>query len=549
MSKKGQVFILAAILLSVVLFSLAAIRNKSEQRQIKGDFEALSENYQIEASRLINSAITQPGIDPHDAFKSFSMMFTSYAKGKNPEYGLIYILSFEDKIQVTNFLNRDIKVIGCGVGGAEYSVTIPGGFDNINANLNFEGFNIKAGIVPADLQFVCGNISELSGDQQVGVPCAYLYPGESVTEMELAVMIDDAPYKSCIKKGVPEIMQVGIMRQGEQAKVSATGSCISEDFCEGLDQGQCGTCGGDVCFWWPIGCSAYGINGLCLGKYAYPSRDPVGGSCPATTCKQLCIGSRIFYTDDCDEPIGTSIKDCEKTNETNEVCRNAPNAQCCTKLATKSCCGEDICWYNNCDNPALELTESCEKGEGCRGADAECCDLRYTTKCYENKAYYYSDCETREELIEDCDKKGKSYVCRDESDGLDKAKCCKKDKKLVCHEGDVYYLSDCGTIEDLKEDCDDETEICEDEECVDNLYKQLTCKCERYSGDGWTYAELFAYCKILCGEGASCKEGTLSGGSGDRECMCYNEYLTSCSENPSCGSDTPISELGCIPVI
>lgn len=306
MGKKGQVFILAAILIAAILFSLATIKNKSEQEGIKGDFEALSENFEIEASKLINSAMKQHGVMVHEAFKSFSTMFASYAKGKNPEYGLIYILSFEDigfgnRIQVTNFLDRNIIIQGCGEDGKDYSVNISGGFDRINANLNFEGFTIQTDIVPVGLEFDCTNITSLLGYKEASV-CAFLYQNTT----ELAVVIDGAPYMSCVKKGVPEIMQVGIMKQGEQAKVSASGECISRDFCENIfNEAGCTKCGKDVCFWWP---SSEGCGDLCLNKYAYPSR--YSGKCK-NKCDTCCSGKKVFYCDTCKNLIKLK-EDCAK---------------------------------------------------------------------------------------------------------------------------------------------------------------------------------------------------------------------------------------------
>lgn len=558
MNKRGQVFILAAILLAVILFSLSAIRNKSEQEQIKGDFELLSENYKIEASKLINAVVKQSEIDPHEAFKSFSMMFTSYAKGKNPEYGLIYILSFEDKIQVANFLNRGITVQGCGAGGAEYSVSIPPGFDKINANLNFEGFNIETGLVPTDLQFDCADIPSLSGDNQVSVPCAFLYPGEAVTEIDLAVVIDSASYKSCIKKGVPEIMQVSIMKQGEQARVSAVGSCISDDFCAGLEENQCEVCGKDVCFLWPeplepLPCE--GFERFCLNKYTYPSRDPQVGGCSAT-CDKACLGDKVYYKDTCENPIGLAPNgNCESQGE---VCRNA---QCCVKDDTRKCDDEKtfIGMYSSCDT-FEGVAEDCGDTKICYDqsdglSEITCCIKEDHLECYdeENSVYWYSNCQTTSgdyikgilELA--C---SEDMVCRDRGDNLpaeilEDAVCCIQDFEVKCFEGDVHTYSSCGTNEGLKEDCG--TAGCEDGQCNAVAYKQFNCKCEKFSGDGWSYAELQTRCKQLCGENAICKEGTIGGSSEDRYCMCYYEYSTGCLENPSCGSNTYIGEQACTP--
>lgn len=547
MSKRGQVYILAAILLAVVLFSLSAIKNKFEQKTIKGDFETLSENFQIEASKLINSVIESPNTDVHEAFKSFSTMFTSYAKGKNPEYGLIYILSYGDKIQVTNFLDRTINVQGCGAGGVVYNISIPGGFEKISASLNFEDFNIRTDQPLVGLEFDCENITlqqlqqggDISTPENNGRPCAFIY--SEAGETELAVVIDDAPYKSCIKKGVPDLMQVGIMKQGEQAKVSATGSCISEDFCKGFaDRVSCEQkCGKNVCFWWTIS----GGGGLCLNKHSYPDR--FSGKCPDNGDK-YCYEDQIWFYDACGNLISpVSGGNCGSQGK---VCRDETNqgglsTQCCDQKSRKECEGNDVRWYSSCNTK--EDLESCGTGEACRDAGgAQCCTIQYQTKCYQNNIYWYSSCDTQEGLATAC---GENWVCKDQAVGLPEARCCINNYEKKCSENDIYYYDSCGLKGSLVEDCTGGASCkCTDGACECVITMKQQCRCEKYSGGGWTYGELAGVCNAKCGEGATCLKGTVGGGPNDRHCTCYRDYWTDCSGNPSCGSgETKLAEQPC----
>ena len=59
MNKKGQIYILAALILSIVVFSLSQTINKFQQEELEEDFEKLSDNYELESSKLINSLIIQ----------------------------------------------------------------------------------------------------------------------------------------------------------------------------------------------------------------------------------------------------------------------------------------------------------------------------------------------------------------------------------------------------------------------------------------------------------------------------------------------------------
>ena len=57
MNKRGQVYILAALIISVVIFILALRPNVIIQEKIEDDFEKLSGNYEYESTRFINSLI------------------------------------------------------------------------------------------------------------------------------------------------------------------------------------------------------------------------------------------------------------------------------------------------------------------------------------------------------------------------------------------------------------------------------------------------------------------------------------------------------------
>ena len=50
LNKKGQIYLLAALILGFVIYGLSTVVNKSEQQKIEGDFERLSDNYNISIS-------------------------------------------------------------------------------------------------------------------------------------------------------------------------------------------------------------------------------------------------------------------------------------------------------------------------------------------------------------------------------------------------------------------------------------------------------------------------------------------------------------------
>lgn len=596
MSKRGQVFILAAILIAVILFSLSAVKNKSEQKEIKGDFDALAENFQIESSRLINSAIDS-GVEVHGAFKSFSTMFTSYAKGKNPEYGLIYVFSFGDKIQVTNFLERVITLQGCNPDtGEPYSINISGGFGAIPADVNFEDFNIKISEVPADLEIPCETIPSLTGEIVTSKFCAFISQPAVSTKTDLMVVIDGAPYYLCVEKDVPEIMQVSLMRQGEQAKVKGTGECIDQDFCRSFTTEQsCKSCGKGSCCWWPGG------KGVCISSYTYPNRCGDKPECYPTDEKLCLDDSTIYYYDSCGKPAPDGLVE---TCDSGEVCRdveykiNPP--QCCVKESVKKCSGNDIYWFSSCGT-LEDKVEKCQDKYVCHDedddlAEAKCCKKEDHNDCYENNIYWYSDCKdlegdyVQEALAYECDK-SKGWVCRVFGPG---ARCCLQNYEKKCNvadnnlyyydscdiKGDMVedctrycdaqnnrccvkqqgqkcsadskkicdYYDDCGKVEDCNTDCDAEGKYCSCDangcKCVTKIYKQFLCRTEYWTD--WGDCDEDA---PDCEEGYTCvdtEEDDCWEFWEEERCLCRKEVWTDCVKNPACDSGyTKVEEKEC----
>lgn len=518
MSKRGQVFILAAILIAVILFSLAAIKNKFEQKMITGDFEILAENFQIEASKLINSVMTNPDTTPdkvHEAFKSFSTMFTSYAKGKNPKYGLIYVLGYGDKIQVTNFLDRVITIQGTNPNtGDFYSINISGGFENIPADLNFGDFNIKIGETRTGLEFPCWPLSELTPNYVVQNTyfCAFM-PVSS--DIEFTVIIDEAPYYLCIQRGVPELMQVSLMRQGEQAKVKGTGKCINQDFCQTFTtQHSCEETGGNgICCWW--------ADRICISQYSYPDMCGAGATCYPTS-NIFCLDDFTkYYFNTCGNPEpGGFVETCGS----GEVCRDQKSGtgstQCCKKEDKKKCSGNYVYWFNACSPPTVEgMVENCQDGV-CRddtnglpsGKEAECCIKEDHTECYENNIYWYNKCLdsavfVREESPDVTCSDGQ--VCRDSKDDSSflTARCCLKNEEEKCFENKIYYYDGCGINQgivtedgDCARYCSTPTNKCCIQQTGQVCSDDLTKICDYYDD-----CENKADCNTDCGTGKKCE--------------------------------------------
>src|SRR3989344_5880273 len=163
MHKRGQVFILAALILSFIIFSLAVKVNIANRPIIEGDFEGLSRNYDIESTKFIN-LLTEKNFrealkleDVAVLFLNFTQDFTSYSKTQNPEFGVIYFFDFESSISgqgvgklfVGNYLDQDI-IVWTKEGEEQ---VVEGCKNTVNAGVSFGEFKFNTGV--ETLNFDC----------------------------------------------------------------------------------------------------------------------------------------------------------------------------------------------------------------------------------------------------------------------------------------------------------------------------------------------------------------------------------------------------------
>jgi hypothetical protein len=217
MSKKGQIFIIAAILLSLIIYILASVTNIARQEKMRGDFEGLSENYETEASRLINAAVST-GADVGPAFGNFTYAFTSYSKTKNPQFGLIYVLNYEGKVYMGNYLNEEIYVDV----GDKTPLTLEGCFEAVDARVVFG---------PLTGSFNPGNPQMEKCTKDIPEP----------KSDKLYVAIKNTWYTFKLVSGKPQLMVVSQMEEAKQRKVFVGGEGFAkeEDHCKQFKKQEC----------------------------------------------------------------------------------------------------------------------------------------------------------------------------------------------------------------------------------------------------------------------------------------------------------------------
>lgn len=108
MQKRGQFYLLTALILCLVTFTAIKAAHKTEYNHDER-FNELIENFVIEAPRVINYA-AYSGYDINHTFSSFEEDFYSYVNSLNAKIWMIYVIHDHDKIMVKNSYNDTVTV-------------------------------------------------------------------------------------------------------------------------------------------------------------------------------------------------------------------------------------------------------------------------------------------------------------------------------------------------------------------------------------------------------------------------------------------------------
>lgn len=210
MQKRGQIFILAALLLGFIIFILVS-ETQYTRRTISDDsFDELNKNYQLEAARFINELIKDPSSDVGSKFREFSTLFTSYSKSQNPDFQLVYAFDYNGYLHVGNFLKEEIDVQTPIP--SKNIIDLSGCFEEIEAKLATFGLSI-------DISGIENKIQACYKDLRMKEP------GEGEESYAIAVRIgeDEFWYGIEITVGVPELIIVSREERGEERQVFTRG--------------------------------------------------------------------------------------------------------------------------------------------------------------------------------------------------------------------------------------------------------------------------------------------------------------------------------------
>lgn len=123
-NKKGQIYILAALIIILVIFWMSLKTNISQTKEVSPSFEQLSQNYENEVNKLVNRLL-EKGVTPEELEEEVSQVsgdfVYTYAKQRDPEFGLVHVLSDKDRIVIENNLNSKLVVEGFELASPEES--------------------------------------------------------------------------------------------------------------------------------------------------------------------------------------------------------------------------------------------------------------------------------------------------------------------------------------------------------------------------------------------------------------------------------------------
>lgn len=231
---KGQIYILTALILTVIIYGMVTVANKTSQESIKGNFEKLSSNYANEGARLINSVIKNSG-DVVSTFRNFTRSFTSYSKTQSTDFGLIYALYYTGLshdagyLYIGNYLKMPMLV---SYNGDDYTF-IDGCYKQIPAGAGYDGISLK---VDPDSLEVAKCEARLPKEDEHPIAISKVY-----------ITIGGYGYTFDVKPDRPEIVLVSRQDTPEQRQVFVDESFISttdnatlfSDYCEAGDGQAC----------------------------------------------------------------------------------------------------------------------------------------------------------------------------------------------------------------------------------------------------------------------------------------------------------------------
>lgn len=213
MNKRGQIYILAAILFGFTIFTLSSRINYAVERDIEDNFKELSDNYAIESSKYINEVLEKKdGEKVAGAISEFTINFEKFAINQNPNFGLIFLFPYEGRLYIENYLDKTIRFSPSGkkIRGAGGVTTV-----NIPVGEAISDFEIEGKVTFA-------NYEPIKKDSKTDIPFIGMVP----------VLINNTLYNFEVNKDVPELVIFSKVDKEGQRKVFMNNKFVEGEIIE-----------------------------------------------------------------------------------------------------------------------------------------------------------------------------------------------------------------------------------------------------------------------------------------------------------------------------
>jgi len=140
-TSKGQFYILTAIIFCVIVFALVYTENYVGNTDT--NFKNIYDNYIYESSNVINSAVYY-NRNISDEFENYTTTFINYAKTKNVNLKIFYIIATKTNTIVGNHLGEEINLTDYKVENNNYIIL--GRLNNLSLNYenNIYEYNLSS---------------------------------------------------------------------------------------------------------------------------------------------------------------------------------------------------------------------------------------------------------------------------------------------------------------------------------------------------------------------------------------------------------------------
>jgi len=153
MKKRGQFYIIGAIIIVIIILGLVGVKNTITSKQEPVAFYDLGSNLLVEGSKIIDYGIYNQGnID--EIIRNFTDLFVDYAsKNKQEDFDLTIIQGDNESVDITTYSKASEGEIFAFIGEEPFTITPKENFVPVTQNLNPGEGKIKLKLLENEYNF------------------------------------------------------------------------------------------------------------------------------------------------------------------------------------------------------------------------------------------------------------------------------------------------------------------------------------------------------------------------------------------------------------